>query len=114
MGDTGEGIMRIWPGGGWRVALLGDVNNDGKVNIIDRAIVNAVWRMGSSAGGSEKQALEDKLGSFTLKDCDLNCDGAVVSAVEVVFPVGAQILRFAQDDARVLGRRQVTAPCPLR
>ncbi len=46
------------------IVLLGDVNNDGIVNVKDAAIVNAYWKTGSA-------------GSYTLKDCDLNSDGTV-------------------------------------
>ncbi|MHC4646550.1 MAG: dockerin type I domain-containing protein [Planctomycetota bacterium] len=46
------------------VALLGDVNNDGIVDVADRSITNTFWRTGSAA-------------TFTLRDCDLNCDGTV-------------------------------------
>lgn len=46
------------------IALLGDVNNDCRVDLADRSIINAFWRTGSA-------------GKFTLRDCDLNCDGTV-------------------------------------
>jgi hypothetical protein len=46
------------------VCLLGDVNHNGTVNVVDRAIVNAFWRLGSA-------------GTFTSHDCDVNGDGTV-------------------------------------
>jgi len=46
------------------IALLGDVNNDAVVNESDRGFINTFWRAGSA-------------GSFTLRDCDVNCDGVV-------------------------------------
>lgn len=46
------------------IAVLGDVNNDGIVDLADRSIINAFWRTGSA-------------GPFTLRDCDLNCDGTI-------------------------------------
>ncbi|MHC4676451.1 MAG: GLUG motif-containing protein, partial [Planctomycetota bacterium] len=39
------------------IALLGDVNNDAIINVADRSIANAFWRMGSA-------------GPYTLRDCD--------------------------------------------
>ncbi|MHC4676304.1 MAG: LamG-like jellyroll fold domain-containing protein, partial [Planctomycetota bacterium] len=53
------------------VALLGDINNDGAVNVADTSIVNAFWRTGSA-------------GPYTVRDCDLNCDGAVNMADHVI------------------------------
>jgi hypothetical protein len=46
------------------IALLGDVNNDGSVDVADRSIINAFWRTGSA-------------GSFTYRDCNINCDGGI-------------------------------------
>jgi hypothetical protein len=46
------------------IALLGDVNNDAIINVADRSIANAFWRMGSA-------------GPYTLRDCDVNCDGII-------------------------------------
>ncbi len=74
------------------IALLGDTNNDGVVNIADRSIINAFWRNGSA-------------GKFTLKDCDLNCDGVVNIADR---SIANSIWRG------VLGSNYIGAPCPLR
>jgi len=74
------------------IALLGDVNNDGVVNLVDRLIVNAFWRTGSA-------------GPYTLKDCDLSCDG-------IVNLVDRSIANLIWLDA--LGSNSVTVPCPLR
>jgi len=74
------------------IALLGDVNNDGVVNVADRGIINAFWRTGAA-------------GSFTLRDCDLNCDGAVNVADR---SVANAIWRG------LLGQNFVSNPCPLR
>jgi len=74
------------------IALLGDVNNDGAVNVADRGIINAFWRTGAA-------------GSFTLRDCDLNCDGAVNVADR---SVANAIWRGS------LGQNFVSSPCPLR
>lgn len=74
------------------IALLGDANNDGVVNVADRSIINAFWRLGAA-------------GPFTFKDCDLNCDGAV--------NLGDRSIANAVWRG-VLGRNRVTQPCPLR
>lgn len=74
------------------IALLGDVNNDGVVNIADRSIINAFWRTGAA-------------GSFTLNDCDLNCDGAVNVADR---SVANAIWRGS------LGQNSVSSPCLFR
>ncbi len=74
------------------IALLGDANNDTVVNVADRSIINAFWRLGAA-------------GSFTFKDCDINCDGAVNLADR---SIANAIWRG------VLGRNRVTQPCPLR
>ncbi|GEM_PF-535483 len=74
------------------IALLGDTNNDGVVNIADRSIINAFWRNGSA-------------GAFTLKDCDINCDGVVNIADR---SIANSIWRGA------LGTNYVSTPCPLR
>jgi len=74
------------------IALLGDVNNDGRVNVADRSITNAFWRTGSA-------------GAFTLRDCDLNCDGVVNVADR---SIADAIWRGT------LGQNKVTIPCPLR
>jgi len=74
------------------IALLGDVNNDGVVNVADRSIMNAFWRTGAA-------------GSFTLRDCDLNCDGTVNVADR---SIANAIWRGA------LGQNSVSTPCPFR
>jgi hypothetical protein len=74
------------------VALLGDTNNDGAVNVADRSIINAFWRLGAA-------------GSFTSKDCDLNYDGAV--------NVGDRSIANAIWRG-MLGQNRVSQPCPLR
>ena len=57
-GNTGQAE------GQFGTALLGDINNDGVVNVADRSITNAFWRTGLA-------------GAYTLRDCDVNCDGVV-------------------------------------
>jgi hypothetical protein len=74
------------------IALLGDINNDGTVNITDRSIANMFMRTGAA-------------GSFTLKDCDLNCDGTVNITDR---SIANSIMRGA------LGTNYVSSPCPLR
>jgi hypothetical protein len=74
------------------IALLGDVNNDGVVNVADRSIINAFWRLGAA-------------GPFTFRDCDVNCDGAVNVADR---SIANAIWRG------VLGQNRVSNPCPLR
>jgi hypothetical protein len=74
------------------IALLGDVNNDGVVNVADRSIVNTFWLSGSA-------------GDFTLRDCDLNCDD-VVNVVDR--SIANAIWR------RSLCQNSVSTPCPLR
>ena len=46
------------------IALLGDVNKDSIVNVIDCSIINAFWRTG-------------KAGLYSTRDCDVNCDGLI-------------------------------------
>ena len=74
------------------IALLGDANNDGVVNIADRNIVNAFWRLGVA-------------GPFTFTDCNINSDGAVNIADRVI---SNAIWRG------VLGQNSVTTSCPFR
>jgi hypothetical protein len=78
--------------GQFAIALLGDVNNDGTVNIVDRAIVNAFWRTGAA-------------GAFSLRDCDLNADG-VVNVVDR--SIANAIFRGN------LGQNEVSEPCAFR
>ncbi|UCF43741.1 MAG: right-handed parallel beta-helix repeat-containing protein [Planctomycetota bacterium] len=74
------------------IALLGDINNDGVVNVADRSIANAFWRTGSA-------------GAYTLRDCDVNCDGVVNVADR---SIANAIWRG------ILGQNSVSSPCPLR
>ena len=74
------------------IALLGDVNNDEVVNVADRAIINAFWRLGAA-------------GPFTFIDCDINSDGAVNVADRAI---ANAVWRG------VLGENRVSSPCPLR
>ena len=74
------------------IALLGDVNNDGVVELMDRAIANGFWRTGSA-------------GPFSLRDCDLNCDGVVELMDRII---ANAVWRGG------LGQDSVSNPCPLR
>lgn len=74
------------------IALLGDVNNDTVVNVIDRSIVNSFWRLGAA-------------GPFELTDCDINCDGEV----NVIDRSIANAVWRG-----LLGRDEVSEPCTLR
>jgi hypothetical protein len=74
------------------IALLGDVNNDGVVNVADRTIINSFWHDGLAGG-------------FTLQDCDINCDGGVNVADR---SIANAIWRG------VLGQNLVAVPCPYR
>jgi len=74
------------------IALLGDVNNDGVVDVADRGIIHAFWLAGAA-------------GNFTFKDCNINCDTEVdVADRGIVHAIwlGA------------LGQDSVSAACPLR
>jgi len=104
LSDSGKTFkVRVWVFGNdygnygmfekeFAIALLGDTNNDGVVNIADRSIINAFWRNGSA-------------GSFTFKDCDLNCDGSINIADR---SIANSIWRG------VLGANSASTPCPLR
>jgi hypothetical protein len=85
-GNTGQAE------GQFGIALLGDINNDGVVNVADRSIANAFWRTGSA-------------GPYTLRDCDLNCDGVVNVADR---SIANAVWRG------ILGQNLVTSTCPLR
>ena len=74
------------------IALLGDVNNDGIINVADRSIANAFWRLGS-------------VGAYTLRDCDVNSDGIVNVADR---SIANAVWRG------ILGQNSVSSPCPLR
>ena len=73
------------------IALLGDVNNDGVVNLKDRQMVNDFWQMGTATG-------------LELRDCDVNCD-AVVNLKD----------RSLTNDVwqRFICRNSVSSPCPF-
>jgi hypothetical protein len=85
-GNTGQAE------GQFGIALLGDINNDGAVNVADRSIANAFWRTGSA-------------GVYTLRDCDVNCDGRVNVADR---SIANAVWRG------ILGQNSVSSPCPLR
>ncbi len=74
------------------VALLGDVNNDAIVNVVDRSIANVFWRMGSA-------------GPYTLRDCDVTSDG-IVNVVDR--SIANAVWRG------MTGQNSVSSPCPLR
>lgn len=74
------------------IALLGDVDNNGVVNMIDRVFVNAFWQNGSA-------------GILSLRDCDVDCDG-VVDVKDRTF-----VNAIFQGQ---LGQDSVSTPCPLR
>jgi hypothetical protein len=74
------------------IALLGDTNNDGVVNVADRSIANAFWRTGSA-------------GPYFSRDCDVNCDGVVNVADR---SIANAIWRG------ILGQNSVSNPCPMR
>jgi len=74
------------------IALLGDVNNDTRIDVADRSIINAFWRSGP-------------IGKFTLRDCDLNCDGVVDITDRTIANV---LWRSAPC------QNKITNPCPLR
>ena len=74
------------------IALLGDVDNNGIVDVGDRSITNAFWRNGSA-------------GSFTLRDCDVDCNGTV--------DVGDRSITNAIWRG-TLGSNSITNPCSLR
>ncbi|UCF44472.1 MAG: hypothetical protein JSV99_06070, partial [Planctomycetota bacterium] len=85
-GNTGQAEVEFG------IALLGDINNDGVVNVADRSITNAFWRTGAA-------------GAYTLRDCDVNCDGVVNVADR---SIANAIWRG------ILGQNSVSSPCPLR
>ena len=74
------------------IALLGDTNNDAVVNVADRAIINAFWRLGAA-------------GPYTFTDCNVNSDTAVNVADRAI---ANAVWRG------VLGQNSVSSPCPLR
>lgn len=74
------------------IALLGDVNNDGIVDLADRSIINAFWQTGSAR-------------TFTLRDCDLNCDGIVDVADR---SIANAVWRGT------LCQNEASSPCPFR
>ena len=74
------------------ICLLGDANNDGVVDVIDRAIINAFVKTGVA-------------GPFTLVDCDINCDGLV--------DVTDRAIIVAISQGTLCGG-SVSVPCPVR
>ena len=74
------------------IALLGDVDNNGVVNVADRARVNIFWQQGSVVGS-------------TLRDCDMNCSGAV----NVADRTYTNLIWRGK-----LGQNSVSEPCPFR
>ncbi len=74
------------------IALLGDVDNDGIVDVADRSIINAFWRNGSAW-------------DFTLRDCDVYCDGLVDVADR---SIANSIWRGN------LGQNSISKSCPFR
>lgn len=74
------------------IALLGDVDNDGSVDVADRSIVNTFYQTGSAE-------------RFSLRDCDMDCDGFVDLADRSITNA---IYRG------VLGQNQVSGSCPFR
>ncbi|MHC5061443.1 MAG: DNRLRE domain-containing protein [Planctomycetota bacterium] len=74
------------------IALLGDINNDAKVNVQDRALINSFWRTGSAA-------------NCTFRDCNIRCD----SRINVI----DRAVLNAVWRGRI-GSNQASAPCPLR
>ena len=74
------------------IALLADVNNDASVTVLNRSIINAFWRMGSA-------------GSFTFKDCNVNCDESVNGTDRSI----ANVVLLGQ-----LGQNTVSQACPFR
>jgi hypothetical protein len=85
-GNTGEASAEFG------IALLGDANNDGVVNVADRAIINAFWRLGAAD-------------PFTFRDCDINCN-------EIIDVADYAITNAVWQG--VLGANRVSSPCPFR
>jgi hypothetical protein len=85
-GNTGQAEAKFG------IALLGDVNNDGIINVADRSIANAFWRLGS-------------VGAYTLRDCDVNSDGIVNVADR---SIAKAVWRG------LFGQNSVSSPCPMR
>jgi hypothetical protein len=74
------------------IALLGDVDNNGVVDLQDRVLVNAFWRGGT-------------VGFLSLRDCDVNCDGVVDVTDRAI------VNAIFQDR---FGQKSVSTPCLLR
>ena len=74
------------------ISLLGDVNNDAIINVADRSIANAFWRLGS-------------VGAYTFRDCDVNSDGIINVADR---SIANAVWRG------LFGQNSVSSPCPLR
>jgi hypothetical protein len=76
------------------IALLGDVDNNGKVDGDDRSMVNLFWKTGSA-------------GPYTLKDCDMDRNGKVDSD-------DRSMVNLIWKKAIPGIRNSVASPCPLR
>ncbi len=79
------------------IALLGDVNNDGEVNIIDRSMINAYLR------GSP---LPDSIG---MRDCDVFCDSS-----ETVDIIDKSVINAVLRGTVDIEPDNVSTACPLR
>ena len=80
------------------IALLGDINNDRRVDIIDRSMINAFLR------GSPP--LPD---SITMRDCDVFCDSSETVDITDKSVINA-VLRGTVD----IEPDNVSTACPLR
>ena len=78
------------------IALLGDVNNDRMVDIVDRSMINAYLR-------------GNPPGFITMRDCDVFCDSAEVVDIIDKSVINA-ILRGTVD----IEPDEVSVPCPFR
>jgi hypothetical protein len=74
------------------IALLGDVDNNGVVDLQDRVLVNAFWRLGP-------------IEPLSLRDCDVNCDGVVDVTDRAI------VNAIFQGQ---LGQNSISTPCPLK
>jgi len=85
-GNTGTAEVKFG------IALLGDVNNDGVVNLKDRQMANDFWQTGAATG-------------LELRDCDVNCDDTVNLKDRSI------INDVWQEE---IGENSVSNPCPFR
>jgi hypothetical protein len=74
------------------IALLGDIDNNGVVDMQDRWLVNNFWQLGPTE-------------LLSLNDCDVNCDG-------VVDVTDRNIVNFIYQGA--FGHNAVRNPCLIR